>query len=162
MISEKDIWNALQKVPDPEIPVLSVLDLGIVRDVAVDDDGVLVAITPTYSGCPATDTIAADIRKALVAMGIEEPTIETRLRPAWTTDWISKEGRAKLLAYGIVPPVEPTADPTALFSEPPPIPCPRCASENTTLVSQFGSTPCKAQYRCNHCLEPFDYFKCLK
>ena len=162
MIKEADIWDLLSDVPDPEIPVLSVLDLGIVRSVRVDGERVYVAITPTYSGCPATETIAADIQAALVDAGIDHPEISTQLSPAWTTDWISNEGREKLLAYGIVPPVQPSADATALFGRQPVIPCPRCKSENTTLVSQFGSTPCKALYKCMDCLEPFDYFKCLK
>lgn len=156
------IWQILQSVPDPEIPVLNVLDLGIVRTVAVDQRHVRVSITPTYSGCPATDTIAQDIRKTLVEAGYQDPEIEVVLSPAWTTDWISKEGREKLLAYGIVPPIESSADSSALFSRPVEIPCPRCKSVDTILVSQFGSTPCKALYKCAACLEPFDYFKCLK
>ncbi len=162
MITEQDIWTALSEVPDPEIPVLNVLDLGIVRDVLVKDGAVSVSITPTYSGCPATDTIAADIKTALIKMGIHAPDVQTKLSPAWTTDWISQEGREKLLAYGIVPPVEPVADSSVLFAEKPAIGCPRCQSMDTVLVSQFGSTPCKAQYKCNQCLEPFDYFKCLR
>lgn len=162
MLTDQDIWNVLETVPDPEVPVLNVLDLGMVRDVAVQENRVEVSITPTYSGCPATDTIASDITKALEAAGCKDPHIKIVLSPAWTTDWISAEGREKLRAYGIAPPVEPTADASALFSQPQVIPCPRCASSNTTMTSQFGSTPCKALYRCNACLEPFDYFKCLK
>ena len=162
MITEQDIWTALSHVPDPEIPVLNVLDLGIVRQVQVNEGAVMVSITPTYSGCPATDTIAADIKTALVNLGVDNPDVQTQLRPAWTTDWISTEGREKLLAYGIVPPVEPVTDTAVLFGEKPIIACPRCKSEDTMLVSQFGSTPCKAQYKCNECLEPFDYFKCLR
>ena len=162
MISEQDIWEALRNVPDPEIPVLSVLDLGIVRAVEVEDEKVRVAVTPTYSGCPATETIAADIENALRALGCEAPLVITVLSPAWTTDWISEAGREKLLAFGIAPPVEPTADMGALFGRAAIVPCPRCASKETELVSQFGSTPCKAMYRCTACLEPFDYFKCLR
>lgn len=160
--AEQEIWQTLRSVPDPEIPVLNILDLGIVRAVDVDQHNVRVSITPTYSGCPATDTIANDIRKALVEAGYQDPEIKTILSPAWTTDWISEEGREKLLAYGIVPPMESSADSSALFSQPAEIPCPRCNSVDTTLVSQFGSTPCKALYKCAACLEPFDYFKCLK
>ncbi len=161
MITEQDIWQALNQVPDPEIPVLSVLDLGIVREIHVDATQTVVAITPTYSGCPATDTIAKDIVEALVKAGISNPEISIRLSPAWTTDWISTAGREKLLAYGIAPPVQPSSDASELFAKPPVIHCPRCKSASTTLVSQFGSTPCKALYRCETCREPFDYFKCI-
>lgn len=162
MISEKDIWNALSNVPDPEIPVLNVLDLGVVRSVAVEGQKVSVAVTPTYSGCPATETIAADIRSALIQLGCADPQVKTVLSPAWTTDWISEAGREKLKAFGIAPPVEPSPDAGALFGKPAQVNCPRCASDETELVSQFGSTPCKAMYKCKACLEPFDYFKCLR
>ena len=162
MKNEQYIWRILGEVPDPEIPVLNVLDLGIVRAVNLDSDRVEVTITPTYSGCPATETIAGDIGTALTQAGFDQVEVKTQLSPAWTTDWISEEGRKKLLAYGIVPPVEPDPDASALFAKPPVIACPRCSSKDTKLVSQFGSTPCKAMYQCNECLEPFDYFKCLK
>ena len=139
------IWAVLQTVPDPEIPAVTVLDLGIVRSV---DEG-KVTITPTYSGCPATDFIERSIREALDAAGYREVVIETRLSPPWTTDWISPEGKAKLRSYGIAPPDLAKA-----------ATCPRCGSTDTEEVSRFGSTPCKAQWRCRDCLEPFDRFKC--
>jgi ring-1,2-phenylacetyl-CoA epoxidase subunit PaaD len=139
------IWAVLKDVPDPEIPAVSVLDLGIVR--LVEEDKVI--ITPTYSGCPATDFIERSIREALDAAGYRDVAIETQLSPAWTTDWISEEGKQKLRAYGIAPPELAKA-----------ATCPRCGSTDTEEVSRFGSTPCKAQWRCKHCLEPFDRFKC--
>ena len=139
------IWAVLKDVPDPEIPAVSVLDLGIVR--SVDDEKVV--ITPTYSGCPATHFIEQSIRDALDAAGYRNVAIETRLAPAWTTDWISSEGKAKLAAYGIAPPdLARTAT------------CPQCGSTDTEEISRFGSTPCKSQWRCKACLEPFDRFKC--
>ena len=141
----RDIWAVLKGVPDPEIPVVSVLDLGIVRSVEEDK----VTITPTYSGCPATQFIEQSIREALDAAGYAEVAIETQLAPAWTTDWISEEGKEKLRAYGIAPPELAKA-----------ATCPRCGSTDTEEVSRFGSTPCKAQWRCDSCLEPFDRFKC--
>lgn len=145
------IWDWLADVPDPEIPVISVVDLGIVRSVDWQGDTLEVAVTPTYSGCPATAVITLDIETALRAHGIESLRIKTRISPPWTTDWLSDEGRAKLLAYGIAPPQAAGG----------PAQCPRCDSTDLTRVSQFGSTPCKAHWRCNACLEPFDYFKCL-
>lgn len=135
----------LAQVADPEIPVVSVVDLGIVREVGVRH----VAITPTYSGCPATYVIEADIRKALDAAGYQDVQIETRLAPPWTTEWITLEGRDKLKAYGIAPPDRRT------YAS-----CPQCGSDNTEELSRFGSTPCKALWRCRQCLEPFDRFKC--
>jgi len=157
-LSIEDIWIWLGEVPDPEIPVISVVDLGIVRDVAVSGGEVAITVTPTYSGCPATAVIAMEIEQALRRKGVERVKIETQLSPAWTTQWISKEGREKLRAYGIAPPVEGASCAGALKA-PPDIMCPRCGSANTERVSQFGSTPCKAHYRCTDCLEPFDYFK---
>ncbi len=141
----RDIWTVLKAVPDPEIPVVSVLDLGIVRSVEEDK----VTITPTYSGCPATHFIEQSIRAALDDAGYRDVAIETQLAPPWTTDWISEEGKEKLRAYGIAPP-ELTKAAT----------CPQCGSTDTEEVSRFGSTPCKAQWRCRVCLEPFDRFKC--
>jgi ring-1,2-phenylacetyl-CoA epoxidase subunit PaaD len=139
------LWAVLEQVPDPEIPAVSVVDLGIVRDVAEDR----VIITPTYSGCPATHFIEQSIREALDAAGYRSVTIETVLSPPWSTDWISDAGKEKLRAYGIAPPdLARTAT------------CPRCGSTDTEEVSRFGSTPCKAQWRCRDCLEPFDRFKC--
>ena len=141
-----EIWAVLQGVCDPEIPVLSVVDLGIVR--AVEQDRVV--ITPTYTGCPATQVIERDIRAALDAAGFRAVRIETALAPPWTTDWISAEGREKLHAYGIAPPVPRGG----------PVECPQCGSVDTAEISRFGSTPCKAQWRCLSCAEPFDLFKC--
>lgn len=145
------IWSWLDEVPDPEIPVISVVDLGIVRDVAWQGDTLEVAVTPTYSGCPATSVIAMDIETALHDRGITNVRIKTQIAPPWTTDWLSDKGRAKLTEYGIAPP-SPAGGPDA---------CPRCGGTHLTRISQFGSTPCKAHWRCDDCLEPFDYFKCI-
>ncbi len=161
------IWVALAHVPDPEIPVLSVVDLGIVRRVAweaTDPAELVVRVTPTYSGCPATDVIVGGIRNALASLGVPRVRVETQLSPPWTTDWISAEARARLRDYGIAPPMEATAkvDVTGispLRRKAVAVPCPRCGSHHTRLLAQFGSTACKAQYRCGDCLEPFDYFK---
>ena len=139
------IWEVLAAVPDPEIPAVSVVDLGIVRGV---EDGKVV-ITPTYTGCPATEVIERSIREALDAAGYRDVAIETRMAPPWTTDWISDAGKARLAAYGIAPPDLAKA-----------ATCPQCGSTDTEEVSRFGSTPCKAQWRCKACLEPFDRFKC--
>ncbi|KUF10378.1 1,2-phenylacetyl-CoA epoxidase subunit PaaD [Pseudoponticoccus marisrubri] len=149
--TEAQIWDWLDQVPDPEIPVISVVDLGIVRDVAWQDDTLEVAVTPTYSGCPATSVISMDIETALRDRGVEQIRIRTQIAPPWTTDWLSDKGRAKLEAYGIAPP-SPAGGPEK---------CPHCGSADVVRVSQFGSTPCKAHWRCNACLEPFDYFKCI-
>jgi len=154
----EDIWRWLADVPDPEIPVISVVELGIIRDVARNDDEITVTVTPTYSGCPATAVIAMEIEQALRRKGVERVKIETQISPAWTTQWITEEGRDKLRAYGIAPSVE--GDTCAgMLKAPPVVACPRCGSKKTERVSQFGSTPCKAHYRCTDCLEPFDYFK---
>jgi ring-1,2-phenylacetyl-CoA epoxidase subunit PaaD len=162
-VKEEDkIWHLLEDVPDPEIPVLSIQDLGILREVRVEDEKVHVTITPTYSGCPAMDTIATEIRLKLLAEGYKNIEIHSQLSPAWTTDWLTEAGKAKLEAYGIAPPVEPTSDINALFGKDTLVRCPLCKSGNTKLVSQFGSTACKAHYQCKDCQEPFDYFKCLK
>jgi ring-1,2-phenylacetyl-CoA epoxidase subunit PaaD len=159
------IRNWLGEIPDPEVPAVSVMDLGIVRDVQWSGDELVVAITPTYSGCPATSVIALEIEAALRARGIERLRIERRLSPPWTTDWITEEGRRRLEAYGIAPPAERAQSPSPFGrfqrSNPLAIASPRCRSENTWRVSEFGSTPCKAQYQCRDCLEPFDYFKCI-
>lgn len=159
----------LSQVPDPEIPVISLTDLGIIRDVAWQDDTLVVTVTPTYSGCPATSVINMDIEAALRAKGIEKLRLERQLSPPWTTDWITAEGREKLRAYGIAPPIDGTAADGRLAGRVARlagtsnlvIACPRCGSTKTEKVSQFGSTPCKASYRCTDCLEPFDYFKCI-
>jgi ring-1,2-phenylacetyl-CoA epoxidase subunit PaaD len=158
------IWAMLGAIPDPEIPVISIVELGIVRNVAREDGTVVVTVTPTYSGCPATAMIAADIRRALMEAGVQHCRIETQLSPAWTTDWIVAEARERLRDYGIVPPGERAAkraiDITGLRKrEAVAIACPRCGSKRTQELSRFGSTPCKAQYRCEDCREPFEYFK---
>lgn len=159
------IWAALAAVPDPEIPVISLVELGIVRDVRWRDDELVVTLTPTYSGCPATEVIAADVAAALANAGIAGARIETRLSPAWTTDWIAPAAKRRLAEYGIAPPglraaVQPIdiAGLTRRVAVSP-VPCPRCGSTRTRELSRFGSTPCKAQHRCEDCLEPFDYFK---
>ena len=145
------IWEWLDAVPDPEIPVISVVDLGIVRGVDWDNGTLEVSVTPTYSGCPATSIIALDIETALLDRGVTDVRIKTQISPAWTTDWLSEKGRAKLEDYGIAPPRAAGG----------PDRCPRCKSQAVERISQFGSTPCKAQWRCTDCLEPFDYFKCI-
>ena len=162
------IWEWLSQVPDPEIPVISLTDLGIIRDVQWQGDTLVVTVTPTYSGCPATGVINLDIETALRSHGIEKLVLKRQLAPAWTTDWITAEGREKLRAYGIAPPVDGTAADGVLAGRVArlrggnlTIQCPRCGSTHTQKVSQFGSTPCKASYRCTDCLEPFDYFKCI-
>lgn len=164
----EEVWRWLGEVPDPEIPVISLTDLGIIRDVVWDGDTLVVAVTPTYSGCPATTVINLDIEAALKARGIDKLRLERRLSPAWTSDWISAEGRDKLRAYGIAPPIDGTAADGRLMARANrlagsnlAVACPRCGSARTEKVSQFGSTPCKASYRCRDCLEPFDYFKCI-
>jgi ring-1,2-phenylacetyl-CoA epoxidase subunit PaaD len=154
-----DVWQTLAAVPDPEIPILSVIDLGIVRFVRWDEGTLRVGITPTYSGCPATEVIRLSIRNALDEAGYRGAILEEVLAPAWTSDWLTPEGRRKLREYGIAPPQTPVDDPRRMVSRP--VACPRCGSHSTTLVSEFGSTPCKAHYRCDACLEPFDHFKCI-
>ena len=158
-VSREQVLGWLSEVADPEIPVVSITDLGIVRDVVVGD-GVTVALTPTYSGCPATEVIEQSVVAALRKRGIEDVRIERVLAPAWTTDWISAAGRAKLRDYGIAPP-EQGASKRALLQGAREIACPRCDSMKTVVVSEFGSTACKASYKCNDCLEPFEYFKCI-
>ena len=160
--TEAHIWQLLEEVSDPEVPVLSILDLGIVRGVGLDGEQITVTITPTYSGCPAMSAIATDIRLRLLAEGYHQVIIKNQLSPAWTTDWMSAAGRQKLEEYGIAPPVDGTATGHVLnlFGKDTAVRCPLCKSVNTHLVSQFGSTACKALYQCDDCREPFDYFKC--
>ena len=155
------IWNILKNVADPEIPVLTVVDMGVVREVEVEDQKIIVSITPTYSGCPAMNEIESNIRWALEEEGYNKVEIKTLISPPWTTDWMTDEGKAKLQEYGIAPPEGSSADKSVLFGEAKKVMCPRCKSRNTTMVSQFGSTACKALYKCNSCFEPFDYFKCI-
>lgn len=167
--SVEQIWEWLDAVPDPEIPVISLVDLGIIRDVAWNDDTLVVTVTPTYSGCPATSVINLDIETALRGHGIEKLALKRQISPAWTTDWLSEKGREKLKGFGIAPPVDGTAADGVLAGRVSrlthgsnlTIECPRCGSNHTERLSQFGSTPCKASYRCKDCLEPFDYFKCI-
>lgn len=159
-ITTARIFELLENVKDPEVPVLSVRELGVLRDVGILDDKVLVTITPTYTGCPALDAMKQDIETELRNAGIEHFEVKQTLSPAWTTDQISDEGKAKLKAYGIAPP-EKTADIRALKGEAPVVECPQCGSKETVMVSAFGSTACKALWKCRTCLEPFDQFKCL-
>lgn len=149
--SVEDVWTWLAAVPDPEIPVISLVDLGIIRDVQWRGDTLEVTVTPTYSGCPATSIINIEIEAALRANGIENLSLKRQIAPPWTTVWMSDAGKAKLESYGIAPP-RPAGGPER---------CPRCQSTQVEKISQFGSTPCKAQWRCADCLEPFDYFKCI-
>jgi ring-1,2-phenylacetyl-CoA epoxidase subunit PaaD len=140
---------------------LSIVDLGIVRFVRWDaDDQLRVGLTPTYTGCPATEVIRGSVRRALDRAGYAQAQIDTVLSPPWTSDWLSREGRQKLAAFGIAPPAESVSSPRRLFGEPL-VACPKCGSDSTEKISEFGSTPCKAHYRCTECLEPFDYFKCF-
>jgi ring-1,2-phenylacetyl-CoA epoxidase subunit PaaD len=161
-ISDADLrrraWEAASRVVDPEIPVLTIADLGVLREVKVSDGHVEVAITPTYSGCPAMNMIALEIEIALEREGFAKPNIRTVLSPAWTTDWMSEDGRRKLKEYGIAPP-QAASSRRALFGVQE-VACPQCGSANTELLSEFGSTSCKALWRCMACREPFDYFKC--
>jgi len=155
-----ELFPILKSVPDPEIPVLSIIDLGIVRKAELKSDKALVDITPTYSGCPAMDVIGDDIEKALKENGYDSK-INLILAPAWTTDWMTDEGKTALKKYGIAPPTDSVSDKKALLGEERIIECPHCGSRNTKLVSQFASTACKAMFKCDDCLETFDYFKCL-
>ncbi|MEP1586385.1 MAG: 1,2-phenylacetyl-CoA epoxidase subunit PaaD [Tateyamaria sp.] len=149
--SVAEVWSWLADVPDPEIPVISLVDLGIIRDITWLGDTLEVTVTPTYSGCPATSVINLEIEAALRGHGIKNLSLKRQIAPPWTTDWLSDQGRAKLEAYGIAPPQVAGG----------PQHCPRCKSQSVERISQFGSTPCKAQWRCLDCLEPFDYFKCI-
>lgn len=157
----QEIWNVLREVTDPEIPVLTVTDMGIVRDVVQTPESIEVSITPTYSGCPAMDAIGKDIVRALMNKGFKNVSVKQVLSPAWTTDWITEEGKQKLEQYGIAPPTGSTAEKSVLFGEHKAIKCPRCGSMHTTMISNFGSTACKALWKCEDCKEPFDYFKCI-
>lgn len=153
------IRTLLAAVEDPEIPVLTIEDLGVLRDIRIQGTQIEVIITPTYSGCPAMDMITVNIKATLQEAGFEQVIVKTVLDPPWTTDWLSEAGREKLREYGIAPPVA-GLDKNALDGKKRQVPCPHCGSENTTLISLFGSTACKSLFRCLDCLEPFDYFKC--
>jgi ring-1,2-phenylacetyl-CoA epoxidase subunit PaaD len=160
MVTKESILSLLDEVCDPEIPVLSLADLGVLRGVDYLNDQWHITITPTYSGCPAMKTMEDDILLKLKEHGIEAK-VDLVLSPAWTTDWLSESGREKLKEFGIAPP-ENEVDKSVLFAAPTVVPCPKCGSRETKMVSQFGSTACKAHYQCLSCLEPYDYFKCLK
>ncbi len=151
----------MEEVFDPEVPVLTIVDLGVLREISEVDGTWMITITPTYSGCPAMKRIEDDIIEKLAEHGIHDVKVENVLSPAWTTDWLSEAGRRKLKEYGIAPPVD-EIDKSVLFADQPIVPCPKCDSKNTKMISQFGSTACKAHYQCQDCQEPFDYFKCLK
>jgi ring-1,2-phenylacetyl-CoA epoxidase subunit PaaD len=161
MLTTSQAWDILGRVPDPEIPVISVTDLGIVRDVQVAEEGVDVVVTPTYSGCPATEAIERSIREALSAAGARAVRVRQQLSPPWSTDWIAEDARERLRAYGIAPPGERSAGSEQAVTFVARISCPRCGSADTERLSQFGSTACKALYRCRACREPFEYFKPL-
>lgn len=160
-MNEEEVWQLLETVKDPEIPVLNVVDMGVVRSVSIRPEGLIVTITPTYSGCPAMDVIGANIKSVLHRQFGDRVEVRTTLSPPWTTDWLTEEAREKLRDYGIAPPEKGSHDKSQLFAEPRVIRCPKCGSENTQLVSEFGSTACKAHYTCASCQEPFDYFKCI-
>jgi ring-1,2-phenylacetyl-CoA epoxidase subunit PaaD len=152
------VWQVLRTVPDPEIPAISLFDLGIIRYVKVDNDGVEIGVSPTYSGCPATEVIRGDITAAVQNSGIERVSVVAVLTPPWTSDWITPQGREHLRRYGIAPPPIGVGNLHDLLAAPA---CPRCQSQHTQRTSEFGSTPCKALYRCNDCREPFEHFKCI-
>jgi len=158
--TETDIWQILEKVCDPEVPVLTIIDLGVVRGIKLEEEQIEVVITPTYSGCPAMNVIEVNIKSVLQEHGFQKIKVTTVLSPPWTTDWLSEAGRKKLKAYGIAPPQGSSEDKSVLFGEEKKIPCPLCDSTNTKMISPFGSTACKSLYQCKDCLEPFDYFKC--
>ena len=156
------ILTLLSEIPDPEIPVITIIELGVIRDIEITDNtSISLKITPTYSGCPAMKQIEDDVRKKLSENGFTNITINTIFSPPWTTDWITTEAKEKLRIYGIAPPEHSTEDKSWLTGKTKSIACPRCKSQNTKLISQFGSTACKALYQCQDCLEPFDYFKCI-
>ena len=160
-ISIKNIWHLLKDVPDPEVPVLTITDLGILRDIKIEKGEIEVVITPTYTGCPAMDMISMNIKLALIEHGFNNVKITSVLSPAWTTDWMSDEGKRKLKEYGIAPPnPKQQVCNDQLFAAAEAVQCPRCNSYHTQRISEFGSTACKALYQCDDCKEPFDYFKC--
>ena len=159
MVTTATIWKLLDQVADPEIPVLTIADLGIVRTVEINENKCIVTITPTYSGCPAMHQIEEEILKALSPTILTE--VKSTLSPAWTTDWMTEEARVKLEEYGIAPPQKGSADKNLLMGKLRDVRCPRCKSSHTAMVSQFGSTACKSLYKCEDCKEPFDYFKCI-
>ena len=155
---EELIWERLSLIPDPEVPVISIVELGVVRDVRWDGKQLHIVITPTYTGCPAMQLFVAEIKAAMHEQGFDNLEISTVYSPAWTTDWLTPEAKEKLRKYGIAPPVKSAAD-NDPFAPQPMVPCPRCEAEDTKLISQFGATACKSLYTCNECKEPFEYFK---
>ncbi|HEX7414840.1 MAG TPA: 1,2-phenylacetyl-CoA epoxidase subunit PaaD [Bacteroidia bacterium] len=159
--TEQSILAFLKEIPDPEIPVISIVDLGIIRKIRLSPNTVEIEITPTYSGCPAMKQMEDDIICTLKQKGIENIHIKMVYAPAWTSDWLSADAKERLRQYGIAPPQESTSDKSFITGKAKQINCPRCGSLHTEMVSQFGSTACKALYRCKDCLEPFDYFKCI-
>ena len=161
MKTKEQVFSLLSEIPDPEIPVISIVDLGVIREVIIDGKSIEVKITPTYSGCPAMKQMEDDVRKKLGENGFEKISITTIYTPAWTTDWLSAQAKLNLLKYGIAPPEESTSDKSFITGKPKAVTCPRCGSKNTVMVSQFGSTACKALHKCQDCLEAFDYFKCI-
>ena len=156
-ISPERIWQALEGIPDPEIPVVSITDMGMVRDVQVDGERVTVTFTPTFSGCPALHVIRDSIGQAVRDLGVTDVEVKSTLTPPWTTDWMNADARERLRQYGISPPQGHACH----AHMPEDVVCPRCGSRHTSLISEFGSTACKALYRCDSCREPFDYFKCI-
>jgi ring-1,2-phenylacetyl-CoA epoxidase subunit PaaD len=161
MQSNEHILQLLSEIPDPEIPVISIVELGVIRNVELKNDSTEITITPTYSGCPAMKQMEDDIQKKLVEHNYPNIKIKTTYTPAWTTDWLNDDTKNKLRNYGIAPPEESTNDKSFLTGKPKTITCPRCKSQQTHMISQFGSTACKALYKCDNCLEAFDYFKCI-
>ena len=162
MKTAEDIFTLLSEIPDPEIPVISIIELGVIRNIEINNDSTIsLKITPTYSGCPAMKQIEDDVRKKLSENGFTTIDIKTIFSPPWTTDWITPAAKEKLRKYGIAPPENSTEDKSWLTGKVKNIACPRCKSLNTKLISQFGSTACKALYQCQDCQEPFDYFKCI-
>ena len=160
-ITKELLIKLLDQIPDPEIPVLNITDLGVIRDLVIKPEEIIVSITPTYSGCPAMKMIEDQIIETLHKETGKKIQVNTIYSPAWTTDWIPEEAKIKLREYGIAPPEKTTQDKSTLFGEKKIVACPQCHSTNTELISQFGSTACKSLYKCLDCLEPFDYFKCI-
>ncbi len=158
--STNDIWRLLSEIPDPEIPVLNIVELGIIRSVTLESDVFSISVTPTYTGCPASEFIDKEIKSKLLHARIAFD-LKKQISPSWTTDWITDEGRKKLQDYGIAPPEQSSADKSLLTGDPKQVTCPQCKSRNTEVISEFGSTPCKSLFRCHDCLEAFDYFKCI-
>lgn len=159
--TKDSLLNLLSQIPDPEIPVISIVELGVVREISLVNQHIVITLTPTYSGCPAMKQMEDDVRAKLTNNGISSFEIKLSYNPPWTTDWLSQKAKQKLQAYGIAPPEEKTTDKSFITGKTKQITCPHCKSTNTYMVSQFGSTACKALYKCNACLEAFDYFKCI-